>query len=155
MSSTQTARKELRLSRTFDAPRAVVFQAWTDPQQVARWWGPAGWSNPVCEIDARPGGRIHIVMRGPEPWGDSPMDGQFRELVAPERLVFTTTAIPDVNGNPQLETLNTVTFAEHDGKTTISVHIVVLRSTPEAAPALAGMEEGWKQQLERLAAALR
>jgi uncharacterized protein YndB with AHSA1/START domain len=154
MSSTQTAQTELRLTRSFDAPRTVLFQAWTDPRQVARWWGPAGWSNPVCELDVRPGGKIHIVMRGPEPWGDSPMDGQFREVVAPERLVFTTTAIPGADGSPQLETVNTVTFAEHDGKTTISVHIVVLRSTPEAAPALAGMEEGWKQQLERLAAAL-
>lgn len=155
MSSTQTAQTELRLTRTFDAPRAIVFNAWTDPHQIARWWGPAGWTNPVCEVDARPGGEIHIVMRGPEPWGDNPMTGRFREVVPPERLVFTTAAIPDAAGNPQLESLNTVSFEEREGKTTIRVHVVVLRSTPEAAPALAGMEEGWKQQLERLATALR
>ncbi|TMD43685.1 MAG: SRPBCC domain-containing protein [Chloroflexi bacterium] len=150
-----TAPKEVTMTRTLAAPRETVFNAWTDPKQVARWWGPADWTNPVCEIDARPGGRIHIVMRGPDPWGDNPMDGQFQEVVTPERLVFRTSAIPDGNGHPQLETLNTVTFEERDGQTTVHVTIVVLRSTPEAAPALAGMEEGWKQQLDKLAADLR
>ena len=151
----ETAPKELTMTRTIAAPRGTVFEAWTDPKQVARWWGPAGWTIPVCEIDPRPGGRIHIVMRGPDPWGDNPMDGQFQEVVTPERLVFRTSAIPDGNGHPQLETLNTVTFEERDGQTTVHVTIVVLRSTPEAAPALAGMEEGWKQQLDKLAADLR
>ena len=151
----ETTPKQVTMTRSFDAPRDVVFNAWTDPKQVGRWWGPADWTNPICEIDARPGGRIHIVMRGPDPWGDNPMDGQVQEVVAPERLVFRTSAIPGADGHPQLETLNTVTFEEHEGQTTVHVTIVVLRSTPEAAPALSGMEEGWKQQLDKLAAVLR
>src|SRR5437764_5105886 len=147
---TETTSRELTITRTFDAPRALVFKAWTDPAQVAQWWGPAGWSNPVCEIDPRPGGAIRLVMRGPDPWGDNPMSGTFEDVVAPERLVFTTHAIPDAKGRPQLETRNTVNFDELDGRTRIRVHIVVLRSTPEAGPALDGMEAGWNQQLDRL-----
>lgn len=154
MTSTRTAPKELTLRRTFDAPRELVFKAWIDPRQLARWWGPKDWTNPVCQVDPRPGGAIQIVMRGPDPWGDNPMDGQFREVAEPERLVFTTTAIPDADGKPQLETLNTITFEDVDGKTRLTARIVVLRSTPEVAAALAGMEEGWNQQLDKLAATL-
>ena len=58
---TETTSRELTITRTFDAPRALVFKAWTDPAQVAQWWGPAGWSNPVCEIDPRPGGAIRMI----------------------------------------------------------------------------------------------
>jgi uncharacterized protein YndB with AHSA1/START domain len=144
------APRELTLSRTFDAPREVVFRAWTDARQVARWWGPHGFTNPVCEIDARPGGAIHIVMRGPEPWGDNPITGVFREVVPPERLVFTTTPLSK-DDKPLFETLTTVTFAEEQGKTRLTVHVVVTWSTPQAAPALAGMEEGFRQELDRLA----
>ena len=81
-------RRELTIRRTFAAPRALVWQAWTDPRQLAKWWGPHGFTNPVCEIDLRPGGAIHIVMRAPD-GTDYPMRGEFREIVPPERLVFT------------------------------------------------------------------
>ena len=147
--TTRTSGKELTLSRTFDAPRDVVFGAWTDARQVARWWGPRGFTNPVCEIDARPGGAIHIVMRGPEPWGDNPMTGLFQEVVPSERLVFTATAL-NKNGEPMLETTTTVLFEEEQGKTRVTVQVVVTSSTPEAAPALDGMDEGWRQTLDRL-----
>jgi uncharacterized protein YndB with AHSA1/START domain len=56
--------QELVFTRVFDAPRELVFKAWTDPKQVAQWWGPRGFSNPVCELDLRPGGAIRIHMRG-------------------------------------------------------------------------------------------
>ena len=144
-----TSGKELTISRTFDAPRDVVFKAWTDPAQLARWWGPHGFTNPVCEIDPRPGGAIHIVMHGPEPYGDNPMTGVFREVVPPERLVFTTTPL-DKDGTPMFETVSTVTFEEDQGKTRLTVHVVVTWSTLEAAPALAGMEVGFRQELDRL-----
>jgi uncharacterized protein YndB with AHSA1/START domain len=141
--------KELTLSRTFDAPRDVVFRAWTDARQVARWWGPRGFTNPVCEVDARPGGAIHIVMRGPEPWGDNPMTGVFQEVIPPERLAFISTPL-NANGKPILETVTTVVFDEVQGKTRVTVHVVVTSSTPEAATALAGIDEGWRQTLDRL-----
>jgi uncharacterized protein YndB with AHSA1/START domain len=82
---------EVTITRILDAPRELVFKAWIDPQQVRQWWGPGKFTNPVCELDARPGGAIRIVMRGPNGI-DYPMSGTFREIVEPERLVFTAVA---------------------------------------------------------------
>ena len=107
---------KLVLTRVFDAPRALVFKAWTDPRHVARWWGPKGFTNPVCELDARPGGAIKILMRGPD-GSEYPMTGQFRDVVPPERLVFVSQAIEDETGIPRLQVETTVTFAERGGKT--------------------------------------
>ncbi len=142
--------RELVITRVFDAPRELVFKAWTDPKHVAEWWGPKGFTNPICELDLRPGGAIRIDMRGPD-GVVYPMKGVFHEIVEPERLVVTTSAFEDQEGNPQLEVLNTVTFAEYNGKTKLTLRAVVVKSAPEVAAALDGMEEGWSQSLERLA----
>ncbi len=139
----------VNITRVFDAPRTLVFKAWTDPKQMAQWWGPHGFTNPVCEIDARPGGAIRIDMRGPD-GVVYPMKGTFHEIVPPERLVFTSSAFEDTDGNPQIEVLNTVTFADANGKTRVTLRAAVVKSTPEVATALAGMKEGWTQSLERL-----
>jgi uncharacterized protein YndB with AHSA1/START domain len=136
-------------TRIFDAPREVVFKAWTDPKQLQRWWGPKGFTNPVCEVDARPGGAIRIHMRAPD-GTVYPMIGVFHEIVVPERLVFTSSAL-DANGNPLFEVLNTVTFAEEGGKTKLTVHASVSKVIGDAAPHLAGMEQGWSMTLDRLA----
>ncbi|HET7079382.1 MAG TPA: SRPBCC domain-containing protein [Chloroflexia bacterium] len=145
------APRELVLTRLIDAPRELVFQAWTDPRHLAQWWGPQHFTNSLCEVDPRPGGAIRIDMRGPD-GVIYPMKGVFREVVAPERLVFTSTAVEDAAGNPQLEGLATVTFAEHEGKTLLTVHNLILKAGPGAADALAGMDEGWNQSLDRLVA---
>ena len=110
----------MTLTRTFDAPRDLVFKMWTDPTQWRNGGVPYGFTNPVCEIDARPGGVMLIHMRGPD-GAVYPDTSVFTEVVAPERLVFTSTAIEDEAGNPQLETLTTVTFEELDGKTRLTV----------------------------------
>jgi uncharacterized protein YndB with AHSA1/START domain len=144
------ANRELVITRIFDAPRSLVFKMWTDPTHMAQWWGPRGFTNPVCDMDVRPGGAIRIVMRGPG-GVDYPMTGVFHEIVAPERLVLTT-AVDDADGNRVLEAHNTVTFAEHGGKTTLTVRARIVKATAAAAPMLAGMEAGWSQSLERLAA---
>src|SRR5580704_13391744 len=141
--------RELVITRVFDAPRDLVFKAWIDPKHMERWWGPKGFTNPVCQVDARPGGAIRIDMRGPD-GVVHPMGGVYREIVEPERIVFTSTALEDEQGNPGLENLNTITFAEHNGKTKLTLHVVVLMATPEAAKALDGMEQGWTQSLDRL-----
>jgi uncharacterized protein YndB with AHSA1/START domain len=144
--------RELVLTRTFDAPSSLVFKAWIDPKHLARWWGPSGFTNPVCEVDARPGGAIRIDMTGPD-GVVYPMKGVFHQIVEPERLVFACSAHDDEAGNPGLEVINTVTFAEQDGKTTLTLHAVVLKAAfPTAAAALAGMEVGWTQSLERFEA---
>ncbi len=144
------AARELVLTRTLDAPRALVFEAWTDPAQLAQWWGPHGFTNPVCEADPRPGGKLYIEMRWPD--GPShPMYGEFVEVVKPERLAFTS-FLKDEAGTVYLRLLNTVTFAEADGKTVLTVSARVVNAGPGSEEPLSGMDEGWSQSLERLAA---
>jgi uncharacterized protein YndB with AHSA1/START domain len=140
--------KEVVINHTFDARRERVFKAWTDPKLVQRWWGPHGFTNPVCEIDARPGGVIRVHMQGPE-GTIYPMTGVYREVVEPERIVFTSTPLDD-KGNPMFEVLTTVTFVERAGKTHVSVHNRVLMTTAGADMYLQGMEAGWSQSLVRL-----
>ena len=95
--------REVTLTRLIEAPRTLVWAAWTEPEQMAKWWGPHHFTNPVCEMDVRPGGVIRIVMRAPDDApaqfrGDHPMTGIFHEVVEPERIVFTS-AVDDASGN--------------------------------------------------------
>ena len=144
-----SADRDLVLSRILDAPRELVWNAWTDPKQVAQWWGPKGFTNPVCELDVRPGGTILIHMRGPD-GVVYPMAGVYQEVVEPERLVFTSAAL-DAEGKSLFEVLTTVTFAEQGQKTKQTMQARVIKGTAKAAPYIAGMEAGWTQSLERLA----
>jgi uncharacterized protein YndB with AHSA1/START domain len=136
------------ITRVFDAPRALVWKAWTDPKMVAQWWGPKCFTNPVCEMDVRPGGSLFIVMRGPD-GTDYPMKGMFWEIVAPERLVFTSIAV-DKDGNHLLEGETTVTFVEHGGKTAVTVRSHAVGLVPSAPQMLAGMNAGWTQSIDKL-----
>jgi uncharacterized protein YndB with AHSA1/START domain len=142
--------RELVIIRIFDAPRDLVFKAWTDPKHMAQWWGPKNFTNPVCELDVRPGGAIRIEMRAPD--GTTyPCAGTFHEIVEPVKLVFTTFKL-DNKGNAEIELLNTVTFDDHNGKTRLTLRARVVKSLPQAAAALAGMDQGWNQSLDRLVA---
>jgi uncharacterized protein YndB with AHSA1/START domain len=138
----------MELVHVFNAPRALVFKAWTDPAQLAQWWGPHGFTNPRCEWDVRPGGLIHVDMRGPNGIV-YPMTGAYREIVEPERLVFTGGALGP-NGNKLFDILNIVTFAEKEGRTTVTLRTEVLDVTAEARPYLNGQKQGWGQSIERL-----
>ena len=148
-----SATREATITRTFDAPRNRVFQMWTEPERVAQWWGPHGFTNPVCEVDARPGGAVRIHMRAPD-GVVYPMSGTFRDIAAPERLVLATVA-EDQQGRPLLEGMNTVTFEEQAGRTKITVQASAVPLVPIAERMVAGMEQGWTQSLERLADSLR
>jgi uncharacterized protein YndB with AHSA1/START domain len=150
--TTTNEAQELVLTRVVDGPRELVFKAWTDPQRVAQWWGPRCFTNPVCELDVRPGGAIRVHMRGPD-GTVYPMTGVYQEVVEPERIVFTSAAL-DAEGNPLFEVLTTVTFVEQDGKAKQTLHARVIKRRAEAAPYLKGMEAGWTQSLERLAESL-
>ena len=141
--------KELVFTRILDVPRERVWKAWTDPKQLAMWWGPGGFTNPVCELDLRPGGALRIDMRGPD-GVVYPMVGVYREIVAPERLVFTASAL-DAERRPLFEVLNTVSFAEQGSKTRLTVQARVLTRSADADSYLEGMEPGWSQTLDRLA----
>ena len=140
---------DLTFTRILNAPCELVFKAWTDPKQMAQWWGPRVFTNPVCEMDVRPGGALRIVMRAPD-GVEYPMTGVFREVVEPERLSFTTVA-EDQSGTPVLEGLVNAIFAEDGGKTKLTVHSGAVGLVPQAAAMLDGMQEGWSQSLERLA----
>jgi len=143
--------KELTLTRVFNAPRELVFRAWTDEKELAKWWGPIGFTAPVCELDLRPGGKIVIQMLHrdfPNHW----MGGHFQEIVPPERIVFVSTASNGRDGAPLMEVLNTITFAEEHGKTTLTVHAAVKRVAPEMAMSLLGMDQGWNESLDKLLA---
>jgi uncharacterized protein YndB with AHSA1/START domain len=118
---------------------------------MAQWWGPKEFTNPVCELDVRPGGAIRIDMTGPD-GVVYPLTGVFHEVIPPERLVMTTSAFANEVGTPGLEVRNTIMFTALDNKTKLTLHAVVLKAVPEVAGALAGMEEGWNQSLDRFAA---
>lgn len=146
---------DLTITRTLDAERTIVWQAWTDPDSIARWWGPRGVTNPTCEWQAEPGGRIHIVMLAGDELGfmkgqEWPMNGVVHEAIAPEHLDFSATAI--MHGRPILETRCTVDLEETpDGKTKMTVRVAIVSATPEAAEPLQGMAQGWNEQLDKLA----
>jgi len=143
---------DLEITRVFDAPRELVFKAWTDTEHVAQWWGPNGFTNPVCEMDVRVGGAIRIDMCAPN-GVVYPMSGVFQEVVEPERLVFLSSAL-DAKGNSMFDVLNTVIFAEYDGKTSITLQARVVKATGQAPQYLQGMRAGWTQSLDRLGAHL-
>jgi uncharacterized protein YndB with AHSA1/START domain len=139
---------DLVITRVFDAPRDLVFKAWTDPAHLARWWGPERFTNPRCELDLRPGGAIRIDMRSPD-GTVYPMAGTFEEIVAPERLVFRSAALNE-KGEALFEVLTTVTFAQEADKTKLTMRAHVTKTTAEAEQHLLGMEAGWTQSLQRL-----
>jgi len=141
--------REIVITRVFDAPRELVFRAWTDPKHMEQWWGPKGFTNTVEQMDVRPGGAWRIVMHAPD--GNSyPAQGVYREIVPPERLVFTNNAV-DKDGNSIIDGFTTVTFAEQDGKTKLTLHTRGVAMVAYAANYLKGMEMGWTQSLEKLA----
>ncbi len=156
-----TTEKELVVTRIFDAPRELVFRAWTDPEHFVRWWGPECFTAPHCTIDLRPGGAWHACMRGPD-GKDYWSKGVYREIVPPERIVTTDyfsnaegeKIEPTDHGLPESwpsEMLVTVTFEElAGGKTRLTVH----QSVPEALARQIGAIEGWKQTLDKLEAFL-
>ncbi len=136
------------LTRVFDAPRALVWKAWTDPKMMAQWFGPRGFTTPVCELDVRVGGALRIVMRGPD-GNDYPMKGVFRDVAPPERLVFTNIAT-DRDGKHLLEGETAVTFVEKDDKTTLTMKAHAVGLVSIAPQMLAGMEAGWTQTIDKL-----
>lgn len=111
--------REIVLTRQFTAPRSLVFDAWTRPDLVARWFGRKGWTMPQCEIDLRVGGGYRYVMRGPDGL-EIVMRGTYREIVRPERLVTTESfeGFQEAGWREEDETVNTIVLTEQDGVTT-------------------------------------
>ena len=140
--------RELVITHVFDAPRRLVFKVWAKPEHLAHWWGPKDFTLPACTVDFRPGGTYRFHMRSPE-GADHWLQGVYREIVEPERLVFTY-AWEDAGGEPGHETLVTVTFEEFGGKTRLTLNQAVF----ESVTACTEHQSGWTECLNRLAAYL-
>lgn len=142
------ARRVITIRRTFDAPRELVFKAWTEAERLAQWWGPDGFSVSSAESDPQVGGYLKLVMRGPDGI-DLPMTATYREVVPPELLVVESTAAgPD--GQPALAAKHTVHFADREGRTEITVRAEATALVPDAIAMLGGMQAGWNQSLQCL-----
>jgi uncharacterized protein YndB with AHSA1/START domain len=154
--------RSLTFTRFLAAPRERVFKAWTDPVQLAQWWGPADFTNPVSEVDLRPGGAYRIVMRAPD-GREFPTTGRYVEIDAPARLVFTDTideapadwlaefnghrgATPDAPFAGQV----TVRFDVVDGGTLLTITTDFESDADRDALIEMGAVSGWTESLERL-----
>jgi uncharacterized protein YndB with AHSA1/START domain len=155
--------REFVITRVFDAPRELVWKAWTEPKHMAQWWGPHTFTNPVCELEVRRGGGCRMVMRGPD-GVEHPSKGVYREVAEPERLVMSLdhSELSDewhdlVNpnrdrskGKPTLEARTTVTFEEQGDKTKLTIRVHFESAAIRDALLKIGMSQGWSQSLERL-----
>lgn len=138
--------REILITREFDAPRELVFRAWTEPELVRRWWTARRGTMTVCEIDLRPGGRWRFAMTAASTGEAVEFYGEYREIDAPGRLVSTETYAPF----PDHEALNTLTFEERDGRTFAA--LLVRHDTAEARDMhlQSGMEDGLRDALDLL-----
>jgi uncharacterized protein YndB with AHSA1/START domain len=153
--------RDFVISRVFDAPRELVWKAFTDPEHMKHWWGPKGFTVRAAKMDFRPGGSYHYCLRSPD---GQDMWGKFvyREIAAPERLVFVN-SFSDENGgltrHPMsptwpLEMLSTFTFTEQDGKTTFTIWWSPLNASDAELKTFEegrkGMQQGWGGTLDQL-----
>ncbi|HEX6263014.1 MAG TPA: SRPBCC family protein [Actinomycetota bacterium] len=142
--STPTDR-EIVMTRVFDAPRDLVFEAHTSCEHLRNWWGPRAMEISECEVDFWEGGAWRIVHRGPdgEEYGFS---GEYREIVRPERITWTF----EFDGAPGSVSVETLTLEEHDGKTTVTATAVYDSKEARDAMIESGMETGAAETYERL-----
>lgn len=137
--------RELVVTRAFDAPRELVWEAWTSPEHVPNWLlGPEGWTMPICEIDLRPGGAWHFVWRKDD-GSEMEMRGEYREVDPPARLVNTESW-----GAEWPETVNTVTFDEENGETTVTTTVLYPSAEARDAATATGMESGVNRSFDLL-----
>jgi uncharacterized protein YndB with AHSA1/START domain len=152
--------RELVIIRAFDAPRELMWKTWTEPEHLMRWRRPKNFTSPVCKIDFRVGAVYHFCMRSPE-GQDFWSTGVFRKIVEPERIVYTH-SFADEKGNPvpasyygmpvewPAETLATVMFEEHQGKTKLTLGYIGVPSGVMSEMAAAG----WNESVDKLAESL-
>lgn len=136
--------RELLITRVFDAPREIVFRAWTDPKQLAQWYAPEGFTVAFLEMDLRPGGAWKKCMRSPageEYW----RHGVYLEISPPRRIAFTYLS-DDPNSDPEHETIVTVTFAEQGKKKTL---LTLRQANFDSVAARDAHNFGWTSAMQR------
>jgi uncharacterized protein YndB with AHSA1/START domain len=143
---TEPTDRVLKIERIFDAPRSLVFKAWTESAHIARWWGPKGFISTVLKNELRPGGAYRIHMRGPDK-DDHWTQGIYCEVVPPERLVMVG-SWADAQGNPtRPETTLTLLFENLGGKTKLTLHNAIF----ESVTARDMHQSGWSSSFDSLA----
>jgi uncharacterized protein YndB with AHSA1/START domain len=144
--TSSTAEPELLITRFFDAPRELVFQAWTDPEHLKRWGNaPVGFTVTTEKSDIRPGGEYKVCMRSPE-GVDHWLQGVYTEVVPPERLSFTHTWLR-ADGTPGVETRVTLTFVDRGNRTELTLH----QTGFDTVASRDGHDHGWNSTFDRLA----
>jgi uncharacterized protein YndB with AHSA1/START domain len=142
--------REILMTRVFEAPRDLVFQAYTRPEHIPHWWGPRGSTTVVDRMDVRPGGEWRFVQRGPD-GGEYAFHGEYREVTPPGRLVFTF----EFEGMPGHVALEILEFIEQDGKTTLTDTMRFDTNEERDGMLQSGMEQGAAESCDRLAELLR
>jgi uncharacterized protein YndB with AHSA1/START domain len=137
--------REIRMTRVFDAPRDLVFEAHSSCEHMSKWWGPRKWEVSSCEIDFRPGGRWRMVHRA-EGEEDQGFHGEYREIIRPERIVWTF----EWEGLPGHVSVETLSLEEQDGKTTLTATSVHDSREDRDGMLQSGMEEGAAETYDRL-----
>lgn len=152
--------KELNFERSYRAPVATVWRAWTEPDMLRQWWGPEKTFVPECQVDLRLGGDLYIVMEAGEAMGKYqgtrwPMAGTFTGITENSRLTYDARSWTE--GEEEGSTIhhtNDVTLTEQDGMTTVQLHVTITNIGPKAKMAAFGMKWGYKAQLDKLEAYL-
>jgi uncharacterized protein YndB with AHSA1/START domain len=141
-----SADRELVITRTYDAPARLLFQAWSKPEHLMKWFGPVGWPVTRCEVDFRTGGRWRMAMTGPSGQQSTPFGGAYLEIVPDRKIVFDN-AFED---NPLKKMIMTITFEEKDGRTTLTWHTLFLSPAMKDEYVGMGIEPGANSGLDQL-----
>ncbi len=147
---TTPSEREIVTTRVFDAPRELVFRAYTDPDAIPKWWGPRRHKTTVDQMEVRPGGAWRYVSRDSD-GTEYAFHGVYREVVPPERLVCTF----EFEGMPGHVSVDTATFEEHDGKTTLTTRSLFDSVQDRDGMLQSGMESGFSETMDRLAELLQ
>lgn len=138
------ARREVVITRDFDAPARLLFEAFRQPEYLKRWFGPKGWPLTLCEVDFRVGGRFRFAMTGPDGVQGAAFGGEYREIVPDRKIVY----VIDTYDEPMIVTL---TFEEHSGKTTLTYHTLFGSAAMKNRHLGVGFEAGVASGLDQLA----
>jgi uncharacterized protein YndB with AHSA1/START domain len=141
------AEREVVITRAFDVPARLLFEAYSAPMHLTRWFGPSGWPLTLCEMDFRTGGRFRFAMTGPDGTQDTPFGGEYLEIVPDRRIVYT-----GAFETPDAETMIvTITFDEQGGQTTLTIHTLFASVAMKNEHLGLGYEQGLAAGLDQLA----
>ena len=139
--------RELTITRIYDAPARLLFEAWSRPEHLMRWFGPVGWPVTLCEVDFREGGRWRMAMTGPSGEQNEPFGGVYLEIVPDRKIVFDNA----FEGNLAKKMVMTVTFEEKAGRTTLTWHTLFMSPAMKDEYVGMGIEAGANSGLDQLA----